>query len=227
MKFNAESMAEIFRVFGDPTRLKMIRLLAFNGEFCKEKKLCVADLAKMLGIQMGGVPLEKRAALLAEAAEVVGVKILGRRARELRLTFDLLAGQHEIGQRSIGLDALKGAIEGGARNAHALGLGPQLGQEAAIARVGGLGQDRPAGHRTGKPGERHDGRQDAPKRTPAPSGARMRRPRPSPGRMRWAQSTIAMTAAPKIAGTTVMANDPPPGSSPIARPVPPRISAAM
>ena len=50
MKGNAESMAEIFRVFGDPTRLKMIRLLAFNREFCKEKQLCVADLAKMLGI---------------------------------------------------------------------------------------------------------------------------------------------------------------------------------
>ena len=74
--------------------------------------------------QVCGVLLEERAALLAEAAEVVGVKILGRRARELRLTFDLLAGQQEIGQRSIGLDALKGAIEGGTRNAHALGLGP-------------------------------------------------------------------------------------------------------
>lgn len=50
MKFNAESMAEIFRVFCDPTRLKMINLLAFNREFCQEKKLCVADLAKLLGI---------------------------------------------------------------------------------------------------------------------------------------------------------------------------------
>ena len=50
MKVDFESMAEIFRVFGDPTRLRMIRLLAFNREFSKGKKLCVADLAKMLGI---------------------------------------------------------------------------------------------------------------------------------------------------------------------------------
>jgi len=50
MKYRVESMAEVFRTFGDPTRLRMIRLLAFNREYCKEKKLCVADLAKMLGI---------------------------------------------------------------------------------------------------------------------------------------------------------------------------------
>ena len=50
MKVHFESMAETFRVFSDPTRLKMIRLLAFNREFSKKKKLCVADLAKMLGI---------------------------------------------------------------------------------------------------------------------------------------------------------------------------------
>ena len=55
MKFEAESMANTFKAFSDPTRLKMIHLLAFNQEFCKKKNLCVADLAKLLGITQPAV----------------------------------------------------------------------------------------------------------------------------------------------------------------------------
>ena len=39
-------MANIFKAFADPTRLRLIRLLASN----MEEKLCVVDLAKKLGI---------------------------------------------------------------------------------------------------------------------------------------------------------------------------------
>ncbi len=44
-------MSKIFKAFGDPTRLKMIRLLASN----MEEKLCVIDIAKKLGISQPAV----------------------------------------------------------------------------------------------------------------------------------------------------------------------------
>lgn len=45
-KDNLVKFANVFKVLGDPTRLRMIRLLASN----MEDKLCVIDLAKKLGI---------------------------------------------------------------------------------------------------------------------------------------------------------------------------------
>jgi len=51
-------------------------------------------------------------------------------------------------------------------------------------------------------------------RTPSPTGATQRRSRLSPGRTNWKDQTAATTTKPKIAGTTVIANDPPPGMIP-------------
>jgi ArsR family transcriptional regulator len=44
-------MAEIFKALGDTNRLKIIKLLVFN----KDETLCVADLAKKLGISQPAV----------------------------------------------------------------------------------------------------------------------------------------------------------------------------
>ena len=41
-----KKMSEVFKALGDPTRLRIIRMLASN----MENNLCVADLAKKLGI---------------------------------------------------------------------------------------------------------------------------------------------------------------------------------
>ncbi|MGC9779526.1 MAG: winged helix-turn-helix transcriptional regulator [Candidatus Heimdallarchaeota archaeon] len=45
-KDNLIKAANVFKILADPTRLRMIRLLASN----MEDKLCVIDLAKKLGI---------------------------------------------------------------------------------------------------------------------------------------------------------------------------------
>ena len=55
-------------------------------------------------------------------------------------------------------------------------------------------------------------------RTPRPTGPTIRRTRPSPGAMNCAAATSAITVPPRIAGTTVMANEPPPGSTPGVEP---------
>lgn len=44
-------IAEVFKALGDPNRLKIIKLLVSN----KDKDLCVADLAKRLGISQPAV----------------------------------------------------------------------------------------------------------------------------------------------------------------------------
>jgi ArsR family transcriptional regulator len=46
MKDKVRQMSEIFKALGDPTRLRIIRMLASG----MENDLCVADLAKKLGI---------------------------------------------------------------------------------------------------------------------------------------------------------------------------------
>ena len=40
-----KKMSEVFKALGDPTRLRIIRMLASN----MENNLCVVDLAKKLG----------------------------------------------------------------------------------------------------------------------------------------------------------------------------------
>ena len=44
-------MAEVFKALGDPNRLKIIKLLLLN----KDEPLCVADLAKRLGISQPAI----------------------------------------------------------------------------------------------------------------------------------------------------------------------------
>lgn len=51
MKEVVKTMAEVFKALGDPTRLRIIRMLASN----MESNLCVADLAKKLGITQPAV----------------------------------------------------------------------------------------------------------------------------------------------------------------------------
>jgi ArsR family transcriptional regulator len=51
MKDYLEELSNIFKVLSDPTRLKLIRLLAFNDE----DKFCVIDLAEKLGISQPAV----------------------------------------------------------------------------------------------------------------------------------------------------------------------------
>ena len=46
MKDIVRNMAEVFKALGDPTRLRIIRMLAWE----MEDSLCVADLAGKLGI---------------------------------------------------------------------------------------------------------------------------------------------------------------------------------
>ena len=45
MRDEVRTMAEVFKALGDPTRLRIIRMLASNPE----NTLCVADLANRLG----------------------------------------------------------------------------------------------------------------------------------------------------------------------------------
>lgn len=46
MHDKVQYMAEVFKALGDPTRLRIIRMLASN----MENNLCVADLAKKIGV---------------------------------------------------------------------------------------------------------------------------------------------------------------------------------
>jgi ArsR family transcriptional regulator len=46
MKDKVKTMAQVFKALGDPTRLRIIRMLASNPE----NTLCVADLASKLNI---------------------------------------------------------------------------------------------------------------------------------------------------------------------------------
>lgn len=50
MKDQVKIMAEVFKALGDPTRLKIIRLLS-----SKKHMLCVGDLANKLGITQSAV----------------------------------------------------------------------------------------------------------------------------------------------------------------------------
>jgi ArsR family transcriptional regulator len=51
MKNFIEKLSEIFKALSDPSRLRLIRLLAFNDE----DKMCVIDLAEKLGISQPAV----------------------------------------------------------------------------------------------------------------------------------------------------------------------------
>ncbi len=46
MKDEVKRMAEVFKALGDPTRLRIIKILATSPE----STVCVADLAKRLGV---------------------------------------------------------------------------------------------------------------------------------------------------------------------------------
>jgi hypothetical protein len=83
----------------------------------------------MLGLQ--------RLALIAELGQIGGAHILGRRLGEFGLPLRILAGQVQVGQRQIRLDAAQRLVEGRARDAHRIGLGPQRLQKAA-ERIGPL-----------------------------------------------------------------------------------------
>ena len=48
-------------------------------------------------------------------------------------------GGCKIGQRAVGLDAVEGGVEGGARDAERFGLRPQRLEPGAELRVGGVG----------------------------------------------------------------------------------------
>ena len=90
-----------------------------------------AELALDLG-EPGGVLRLQGPALLCQLGEVGGAQILGGRLGELGLPLHVaLAGQHEVGQRQVRLDAAQGRVERGARHAHRLRLGPQRLEEAA------------------------------------------------------------------------------------------------
>ena len=86
----------------------------------------------------------QRLALLAELGEIGGAQILRRRLGEFGLPLQLLAGQHQVGQRQVRLDAAQRLVEGRTRDAHRLGIGPQRLQEAA-ERVGPLSADLAGG----------------------------------------------------------------------------------
>ena len=109
------------------------RLAAPDG---KDELTLHAELALDLVEPCGMLGLQ-RLALLAELGEIGGAQILRRRLGELGLPLQLLAGQDEVGQRQIRLDAAQRLVEGGARDAHRLRLGPQRLQEAA-ERLGSL-----------------------------------------------------------------------------------------
>lgn len=51
MKDKVRTLSEVFKALGDPTRLRIIKLLASNPE----NTLCVADLADRLGITQPAV----------------------------------------------------------------------------------------------------------------------------------------------------------------------------
>ena len=51
MRDSVTQMAEIFKAFGDPTRLKIIKMLASNPK----RKLCVGAIADILGITQPAV----------------------------------------------------------------------------------------------------------------------------------------------------------------------------
>ena len=51
MRIVIEDLPQIFKAFGDPTRLKLLRLLMFNNE----DKLKVIDLAEKLGISQPAI----------------------------------------------------------------------------------------------------------------------------------------------------------------------------
>ena len=51
MKNFVERMAEIFKALGDPTRLRIIKILASNTE----DRFCVVDIAKRIGITQPAV----------------------------------------------------------------------------------------------------------------------------------------------------------------------------
>ena len=75
----------------------------------------------ILASHVGVLWLQQRLALLGEPGEVGRhSRYCGRRLGELGLALHLaLAGQHQVGQRQVGLDAAQGGIERGARDAHA------------------------------------------------------------------------------------------------------------
>lgn len=72
MKIGIEKTSEIFKAMGDPTRLRLIRLLASN----MEDRLCVVDLAQKLHISQ---PAASQHLKVLKNAEILFSKREGNR----------------------------------------------------------------------------------------------------------------------------------------------------
>ncbi len=86
------------------------------------------------GDDLGLVLLQERAPLRAEVGEILWVQVLHRRLGELGLPGAVVALaplDDEIGQRKVGGEALESRVEGGARDAERLRIGPQAVEERA------------------------------------------------------------------------------------------------
>src|SRR5262249_26087403 len=83
------------------------------------------------------------ATVLGEPGDRRLLDVVGRDLDELRLAWRRAgpAGQIEIGQREVRLEAARGEVEGGARYAHALRLRPERAEALGEGCVGGGGRD--------------------------------------------------------------------------------------
>lgn len=117
------ALADIFKVLGDPTRVRLLHALALA-------ELCVCDLAALVGLSESAVSHQLR---LLRTLRVVRARRAGR------LVFYALDDDHVIGLLEQGLRHVEedgeGASAGGPRRASAPGIAPRASRRARAVRA--------------------------------------------------------------------------------------------